>query len=187
MRDSAETGYPLLAKLGFHVLLIAMFVPMSAFAVWESFGGSRLAVWFVAGGLVPFCALLVLKRRAGTSPTALAGCKWLLLVLYAGVFGLNAYLFVSGCIWWGAVNAALSLAGLALGMGGVSLATRYPPRWGGTVASAMALLIVIVDTGVSMRVGGMVFFPFLFAPVMMIAALALAAAVWLDAGKGRDR
>ena len=169
MRDSAETGYPLLAKLGLHVLLIAMFVPLSAFAVWESFGGSRLAVWFVAGGLVPFCALLVLKRRAGTSRAALAGCKWLLLALYAGVFGLNA------------------LAGLALGMGGVFLATRYTPRWGGTVASAMALLIMIANAGVSMRAGGMVFFPLLFAPVMVIAALALAAAVWLDAGKGRDR
>lgn len=186
MRDPAAIGYPLFAKLGLHVLLTAMFLPLSAFAAWASFGDSRLAVWFLAGGAVLFLALLALKPLAGTSRGALAGCKWLLLAVYAGLLGLNGYLFAWGCVWWGALNAALSLAALALGMGGVGLAARYAPRWGGAVATAMSLLIVLATAGVSIRAGAPVLFPFMFAPVLAIASVALAAAVWLDAGKGGD-
>lgn len=175
-------GYALFEKLSLHALLVAIFVPLSAFAAWDSFGGSRWIVGFAAAGALALLALLAALFRRVPGPAVYAGCMWLLLVTYAGVFGLNALLFVSGCIWWGALNGALMVAALALAMTGVGLAARYAPRWAPAVAPVMCLLIMLAMAWVSIRAGAAVLFPLMFAPTLMIGTALLSVAVWRDGG-----
>ncbi|MFK3651361.1 hypothetical protein ACI2IY_23440 [Lysobacter enzymogenes] len=182
MKTVRGHGYALFEKLSLHALLVAIFVPLSAFAAWDSFGDSRWIAAFAAAGALAFFALLAALYRPDPGPAVFAACMWLLLVTYAGVFGLNALLFVSGCVWWGALNGALTVAALALAMTGVGLATHYAPRWGSAVATAMCLLITLATAWVSIRAGATVFFPFMFAPILMIGTALLSVAVWRDGG-----